>query len=57
MRLGEHDDYEKGVTGEIDLSRIMRVLSAKRWWVLGPTLAAFAAALVFVNVVKPRYSA
>ena len=57
MRIGENDDGERGLTGEIDLSRILRVLSVKRWWVLGPTLAALAGALIFVNVVKPRYSA
>lgn len=57
MRIGENDDDERGVTGEIDLSRILRVISAKRWWVLGPTLVALVGTLIFVNVVKPRYSA
>lgn len=44
-------------TNDVDLSRIGRVLLQKRWWVIGPTLLAFVGALVFVNVVKPRYSA
>ncbi len=57
MRIGQNDDGERGVTGEIDLSGILRVLSAKRWWVVGPTLATLVGALIFVNVVKPRYSA
>ncbi|QGM47935.1 lipopolysaccharide biosynthesis protein [Methylocystis heyeri] len=48
---------DRGVTGEIDLSHILRALSEKRWWILGPTIAAFLSALVFVNVVKPRYTA
>jgi uncharacterized protein involved in exopolysaccharide biosynthesis len=43
-------------TSEIDLLRLGRVLLRKRWWVLGPTLVAFVGALVFVNVVKPRYT-
>jgi polysaccharide biosynthesis transport protein len=57
MNAGARDMSEKSVTGEIDLSHISRVLSAKRWWIFGPTIAAFLSALVFVNVVKPRYTA
>jgi uncharacterized protein involved in exopolysaccharide biosynthesis len=44
-------------TNEIDLSKIGRVLYAKRWWVIGPTLAALIGALIFVFSVTPRYSA
>ncbi|KAF2990064.1 exopolysaccharide transport family protein [Methylocystis sp. MJC1] len=47
----------EATTGEIDLSRIGRVLAKKRWWVFGPTLVAFVGALIFVNMVKPRYTA
>lgn len=47
----------EATTSEIDLSRIGRALSKKRWWVLGPTLVAFLSAFIFVNVVKPRYTA
>lgn len=43
-------------TNEIDLSRLGRALLSKRRWVLGPTLAAFLGALLFVNVVEPRYT-
>ena len=57
MRAGERVGDDSGVTGEIDLARIARAVSAKRWWVIGPTLAMFAGSAVFVNVVKPRYSA
>ena len=56
MRSGHSIDAE-AATNEVDLSRIGRVLLAKRWWVIGPTLAALIAALIFVNLVKPRYSA
>ncbi|MCC3247267.1 exopolysaccharide transport family protein [Methylocystis sp. WRRC1] len=56
MRSGVTIDAETA-TNEIDLSRIGRVLLEKRWWVIGPTLAALVGALIFVNVVKPRYSA
>lgn len=43
--------------GDIDLSQIAAALSRRRRWVLGATLAAFVGSLVFVNVVKPRYTA
>jgi uncharacterized protein involved in exopolysaccharide biosynthesis len=57
MRSGYSIDAETNSAGDVDLSRIARVLNQKRWWVLGPTLAALIGAIVFVNVVKPRYSA
>ena len=57
MRAGERNGDDSSVTGEIDLARIARAISAKRWWVIGPTLAMFAGSAIFVNVVKPRYSA
>jgi succinoglycan biosynthesis transport protein ExoP len=57
MRAGERNGDESSVTGEIDLSRIARAISVKRWWVIGPTLAMFVGSAIFVNVVKPRYSA
>lgn len=43
--------------GEIDLGQIAGALSRRRRIVIGVTLAAFLGALVFVNVVKPRYTA
>jgi len=57
MRAGERNGDDSSVTGEIDLARIARAISAKRWWVIGPTVAMFAGSTIFVNVVKPRYSA
>lgn len=57
MRSRDLEDMETTATGEIDLSRIGRVLMRKRWWVIGPTAAAMLSAAIFVNVVKPRYSA
>lgn len=44
-------------TNEIDLAHIGRALSARRWWVIGPTLAGLIGGLIFVNVVTPRYTA
>jgi uncharacterized protein involved in exopolysaccharide biosynthesis len=57
MRAGERNGDDSSVTGEIDLARIARAISAKRWWVIGPTVAMFAGSAIFVNSVKPRYSA
>ena len=56
MRSG-YAANDDGATNDVDLSAIGRVLLKRRWWVIGPTLAAFVGALIFVNVVKPRYSA
>ena len=55
MRVSIHSEMEAS-TNEIDLSRLGRTLLHKRWWVIGPTLAAFLGAAVFVNIVKPRYT-
>ncbi len=55
MRVSIHNEMETS-TNEIDLSRLGRTLLHKRWWVIGPTLAAFLGAAVFVNIVKPRYT-
>lgn len=57
MRSGNREEVDATSTGEVDLSRIGRVLMRKRWWVIGPTLAALLCAAIYVNVVKPRYSA
>jgi succinoglycan biosynthesis transport protein ExoP len=57
MRAGERNGDDSSVTGEINLARIARAISAKRWWVIGPTVAMFAGSAIFVHVVKPRYSA
>jgi succinoglycan biosynthesis transport protein ExoP len=46
-----------GTSSEIDVAGVGRTISRRRWWVIGPTLAAFALAAVAVNVIKPRYTA
>ncbi len=57
MRAGERNGDDSSVTGEIDLAGIARAISARRWWVIAPTLAMFVGSAIFVNTVKPRYSA
>jgi succinoglycan biosynthesis transport protein ExoP len=46
-----------GTSSEVDIAGLGQTLSRRRWWVIGPTLAAFALAAVAVNVIKPRYTA
>jgi uncharacterized protein involved in exopolysaccharide biosynthesis/Mrp family chromosome partitioning ATPase len=46
-----------GTSSEVDLAGLGHTLSRRRWWVIGPTLAAFALAAVAVNLIKPRYTA
>ena len=41
----------------LDLPRLIAAVSAHKRWIVGPTLAAFVCALVFVVVMKPRYTA
>ncbi len=55
MRVSE--DEADGGGREIDLSNIARVLMAKRWWIVGPTLAALVCSLIYVNAVKAKYTA
>ena len=56
MNFGHtHDDAS--AQGEMDLGQIAGALSRRRRIVIGATLSAFLGALVFVNVVKPRYTA
>lgn len=43
--------------GAIDLPRLMSSLARRKWWILTPTALAFGAALVFVTIASPRYSA
>ena len=52
MELGE------GATPQgLDLPRLFAAVSARKRWVLLPTLAAFLAALAFVPTTKPSYTA
>lgn len=57
MSFGHARDLAEPSASEIDLSQIVDALSRKRRFVIGSTLAALIVALVFVNVVKPRYTA
>ncbi len=41
----------------LDLPRLAAAVYAHKRWIVWPTLAAFAGALVFVAVVKPKYTA
>jgi uncharacterized protein involved in exopolysaccharide biosynthesis len=43
--------------GAIDLRALGRRVAARKWWILVPSLLAFAGMLAFVNTVKPRYTA
>jgi len=52
MRVSDESDRS-----DLDISRIMRALAAKRWLILGPTLLAFVVSLVAVNLIKSRYAA
>ncbi|RTL86174.1 MAG: lipopolysaccharide biosynthesis protein [Hyphomicrobiales bacterium] len=47
---------QEATQNEIDLPRLGRALVARKWWVLGPTLAAFFGAFLFVSIAKPRYT-
>ncbi|RYC33049.1 lipopolysaccharide biosynthesis protein [Lichenibacterium minor] len=42
---------------ELDVGALGRAISARRWWILGPALACFVGALLFVSLVSPRYTA
>ncbi|MBG0811482.1 GumC family protein [Methylosinus sp. H3A] len=62
MSFGHSHDVAESLQGEIaqgeiDLGQIAGALSRRRRIVIGVTLAAFFGALIFVNVVKPRYTA
>ena len=40
----------------IDLGRLYRALMARKRWILGPSLAALALSLAYVEVVSPKYT-
>ncbi|GAC1551108.1 MAG: exopolysaccharide transport family protein [Beijerinckiaceae bacterium] len=46
-----------GMSSEVDLAGLKHALSNRRWWVIGPAIAAFVLAAIGVNIVKPRYTA
>ena len=58
MRVGS-DVIEgpKRATEEIDLTALRRLVVERRNWILIPTLLAFVASVIFVNVARPRYTA
>jgi succinoglycan biosynthesis transport protein ExoP len=56
-----HADHELVVRApredSIDLARLLRTVRARKSWIFVPTLVAFLAALAFVTLVSPRYTA
>ena len=56
-----HGDQHPGVRASrddsIDLARLLQAVRARKSWILVPTLIAFLAALAFVTLVSPRYTA
>ena len=54
-------DQERSVDASrddsIDLARLLQAVRARKSWILVPTLAAFVAAVIFVTLVGPRYTA
>ncbi|MGI3903889.1 MAG: GumC family protein [Janthinobacterium lividum] len=61
MSMRSEADYERtGRTAagrELDVSALGQTVSARRWWIIGPTLLCFIGALLFVSLVQPRYTA
>lgn len=57
MSFGHSRVPAESDSGEIDLAQIAAALARRRRLIAFSTLAALVAALVFVNVVKPRYTA
>ncbi len=60
MRFDNEDDQmrrEPMLRHELDLPAMGRVVRRRKYWVLGPVLLCFIAALIGVNVVAPRYTA
>lgn len=43
--------------GGLDLRALGRAVAARRWWIIVPTLLAFAGMFVYVTLAKPRYTA
>lgn len=60
MSMRSETDYERTgrtVAGrELDLPSLGRSISARRWWIIGPVLACFIGALLYVSLVQPRYT-
>ena len=42
--------------GAIDLPQLFRAIVRRKWWIILPTILAFAAALAVVVVLPPRYT-
>lgn len=54
----EYESVERAAASrELDLGSLGRRLSALRWWIVGPALACFVGAVLFVSLVQPRYTA
>lgn len=57
MGAGHSEDEQRTAQGEVDLAQIAAALGRHRRIVIGVTLTALVGALLFVNLVKPRYTA
>jgi succinoglycan biosynthesis transport protein ExoP len=57
MRFDSDQSVNAGAAGEIDLAEIVSALSRRRRWVIVSTLLALVGAVLYVNLVKPRYTA
>jgi uncharacterized protein involved in exopolysaccharide biosynthesis len=54
----DRDRDDRGARDEgLDLARLPGVLAARKTWIMGSTVAAFLAAVAFVVLVTPRYTA
>jgi polysaccharide biosynthesis transport protein len=49
-------DYADGRADSVSLAQIWDALKRHRRWIVIPTLLAFIGALLFVNLVSPRYT-
>ena len=54
--LHEQVFHDAASDGELDVHGIGRAIARRKWQVIVPTLVAFVAAAVYVNVVTPRYT-
>ena len=54
--LHEQVFHDAASDGELDVHGIGRAIARRKWRVIVPTLVAFVATAVYVNVVTPRYT-
>ena len=56
MRSANPAEYGQMPSGDANMGGVLSALGRSKFWIAGATLLAFAAAAVFVNVVKPKYT-